>query len=43
MADQAAEVLVKLWDTFVGEDATLVEVNPLVETAHGGSSPWTAR
>jgi succinyl-CoA synthetase beta subunit len=26
----AAEVVVKLWDTFVGEDATLVEVNPLV-------------
>jgi succinyl-CoA synthetase beta subunit len=30
IADQAAEVIVKLWDTFVGEDATLVEVNPLV-------------
>ncbi len=28
--DQAAEVVVKLWDTFVAEDATLVEVNPLV-------------
>ena len=28
--DQAAEVVVRLWDTFVGEDATLVEVNPLV-------------
>lgn len=27
---QAAQVLVKLWDTFVAEDATLVEVNPLV-------------
>jgi succinyl-CoA synthetase beta subunit len=30
VADQAAEVIVKLWETFVGEDATLVEVNPLV-------------
>ena len=29
VADQAAEVIVKLWETFVGEDATLVEVNPL--------------
>ena len=28
--DAAAEVVVKLWDTFVAEDATLVEVNPLV-------------
>lgn len=28
--DQAAEVVVKLWQTFVAEDATLVEVNPLV-------------
>jgi len=30
VAEQAAEVIVALWDTFVGEDATLVEVNPLV-------------
>ncbi|GAB3910278.1 ADP-forming succinate--CoA ligase subunit beta [Kibdelosporangium lantanae] len=30
IADQAAEVVVKLWETFVAEDATLVEVNPLV-------------
>jgi succinyl-CoA synthetase beta subunit len=28
--DQAAEVVVRLWTTFVAEDATLVEVNPLV-------------
>jgi succinyl-CoA synthetase beta subunit len=28
--DQAAEVVVKLWAAFVAEDATLVEVNPLV-------------
>jgi succinyl-CoA synthetase beta subunit len=30
VAGPAAEVIVKLWETFVGEDATLVEVNPLV-------------
>ncbi|HEY0575275.1 MAG TPA: ATP-grasp domain-containing protein, partial [Pseudonocardia sp.] len=30
VADAAADVIVQLWDTFVGEDATLVEVNPLV-------------
>jgi succinyl-CoA synthetase beta subunit len=30
VADQVAEVIVKLWDAFVAEDATLVEVNPLV-------------
>jgi succinyl-CoA synthetase beta subunit len=30
VAEQAADVIVKLWETFVGEDATLVEVNPLV-------------
>ncbi|RBM13573.1 ADP-forming succinate--CoA ligase subunit beta [Prauserella sp. PE36] len=28
--ERAAEVVVKLWETFVAEDATLVEVNPLV-------------
>ncbi len=33
--DQAADVIVKLWDVFVGEDATLVEVNPLVKTTDG--------
>jgi succinyl-CoA synthetase beta subunit len=30
IADQAADVVVSLWETFVAEDATLVEVNPLV-------------
>ncbi len=30
VAEQVAEVAVKLWETFVAEDATLVEVNPLV-------------
>jgi len=28
--DQVVAAIVKLWDTFVAEDATLVEVNPLV-------------
>ncbi|MDQ1675851.1 MAG: succinyl-CoA synthetase beta subunit [Actinomycetota bacterium] len=35
VADQVADVLVKLWDVFIKEDATLVEVNPLVKTAAG--------
>jgi succinyl-CoA synthetase beta subunit len=35
VADQVADVLVKLWDVFVKEDALLVEVNPLVKTADG--------
>ncbi len=33
--DQVAAAIVKLWDVFVAEDATLVEVNPLVKTADG--------
>jgi succinyl-CoA synthetase beta subunit len=33
--DQVIDVLVKLWDTFTREDATLVEVNPLVRTPDG--------
>jgi succinyl-CoA synthetase beta subunit len=32
--DEAADVVVKLWETFVSEDATLVEVNPLVRDPH---------
>ncbi len=35
IADQVAEVALKLWDLFVKEDATLVEVNPLVKTGEG--------
>jgi succinyl-CoA synthetase beta subunit len=35
VADQVADVLVKLWQVFVAEDATLVEVNPLVRTPDG--------
>ena len=30
--DSAAVTIAKLWEVFVGEDATLVEVNPLVRT-----------
>jgi succinyl-CoA synthetase beta subunit len=30
--DQAVDLIVKLWDVFTGEEATLVEVNPLVRT-----------
>ncbi len=33
--DQAADAIVALWDVFVKEDATLVEVNPLVKTTDG--------
>jgi succinyl-CoA synthetase beta subunit len=33
--DQVADVLVKLWQAFVKEDATLMEINPLVKTADG--------
>jgi len=33
--DQVADVLVKLWQAFVKEDATLMEINPLVKTTDG--------
>lgn len=35
IVDKVAEVLVNLWDAFVKEDATLMEINPLVKTADG--------
>ena len=35
IVDQVADVLIKLWDAFVKEDATLMEINPLVKTADG--------
>lgn len=35
MIDKISPVLIQLWDTYRGEDATLVEVNPLVLTAQG--------
>jgi succinyl-CoA synthetase beta subunit len=35
VADQVAEIAVRLWQTFVAEDATLVEVNPLAKIRDG--------
>lgn len=35
VAEQVAEILVTLWDTFIKEDALLVEVNPLAKVASG--------
>jgi succinyl-CoA synthetase beta subunit len=35
IADQVTEILQQLWDVMVKEDATLVEVNPLVKTPDG--------
>jgi succinyl-CoA synthetase beta subunit len=33
--DQVADVLVKLWQAFIKEDATLMEINPLVKSLDG--------
>lgn len=41
--DAAAVTIQKLWEVFVAEDATLVEVNPLVRTPTTRSWRWTAR
>ncbi|GIG57446.1 succinate--CoA ligase [ADP-forming] subunit beta 1 [Longispora fulva] len=35
VADQIADIAVKLWAAFVAEDATLVEVNPLAKLSDG--------
>ncbi|MEU3447025.1 ADP-forming succinate--CoA ligase subunit beta [Streptomyces thermolilacinus] len=35
VAEKVAEILVTLWETFVAEDALLVEVNPLAKVASG--------
>ncbi len=35
VADQAKDVVKKLWDVFIKEDASLVEVNPLVRLGDG--------
>ncbi len=35
LADQVTDIAVKLWQAFVAEDATLVEVNPLAKTPDG--------
>ena len=33
--DQVGDVLVKLWQAFIKEDATLMEINPLIKTTDG--------
>ena len=35
VVDQVIDVLLKLWAAFVAEDATLMEINPLVKTSDG--------
>jgi succinyl-CoA synthetase beta subunit len=35
VADQVADIVVRMWSAFVGSDATLVEVNPLAKLADG--------
>jgi len=35
VADQIADIAVQLWQTFVAEDAVLIEVNPLAKVADG--------
>ncbi len=35
VTDQVVDIAVKLWQAFVAEDATLVEVNPLAKTKDG--------
>jgi succinyl-CoA synthetase beta subunit len=35
IADQVTDIAVKLWQAFVAEDATLVEVNPLAKVSGG--------
>jgi len=35
VAEAAADLVKRLWEVFIGEDATLVEVNPLVRLADG--------
>ena len=35
VVDQVVKVILKLWAAFVAEDATLMEINPLVKTSDG--------
>ena len=35
VVNQVADVLIKLWEAFVKEDATLMEINPLVKSSDG--------
>ncbi|MDQ2796011.1 MAG: ADP-forming succinate--CoA ligase subunit beta [Actinomycetota bacterium] len=41
LVEPVADVLVKLWDAFVGADATLVEVNPLAKIRGTDGAPST--
>jgi succinyl-CoA synthetase beta subunit len=43
VADQVADVLVKLWQAFVGSDATLVEVNPLAKVSSADGTGSTVK
>ena len=43
VTDQVVDIAVKLWQAFVAEDATLVEVNPLARSAGARCSAWTPR
>lgn len=35
LKEQVTDIIIKLWDVYTKEDATLVEVNPLVQTPDG--------
>ncbi|MDP9188588.1 MAG: ADP-forming succinate--CoA ligase subunit beta [Actinomycetota bacterium] len=43
LQDRTAELLAKLHDAFVAEDATLIEVNPLIVTTEGGVTALDAK
>jgi succinyl-CoA synthetase beta subunit len=43
VADEVAQVLVKLWEAFVGADATLVEVNPLAKVGAGADGSFAVK
>ncbi len=43
VAEQVADVLVKLWQAFVGSDATLVEVNPLAKVSSADGTGSTVK
>ncbi len=43
VAEQVADVLVELWQAFVGSDATLVEVNPLAKVSSADGTGSTVK
>ncbi|MQA27312.1 MAG: ADP-forming succinate--CoA ligase subunit beta [Micromonosporaceae bacterium] len=43
IADAIVDIVVKLWAAFVAEDATLVEVNPMVKTPEGAALALDAK